>query len=154
MRRLDVNQRDFYTQADGLSNLLNKVSDLDFENQRIISELVMVRLFSLLEMHFELITLKVLCNTQYLDSTYPNLIVISSNSNNAVSNILRHGRTRPWRRFNIKWNTFQCVQDNVQYLVNPTDNLLSVFSIHSGVIDEMQRVRNHIAHTKYRTKLV
>ena len=147
-----MNQRDFLAQAESLSNLLDKISDLDFENQRIVAELVMVRLFSLLEMHFESITLKVLCNVQYIDSTYPNLIVRSTNAKNAVSNILSYGRTKTWRTVNIKWNQHQCIQENVRYLLNPTDNLLSTFGNHGSVIDEMRRVRNHIAHNTQDTR--
>lgn len=152
MRRLDVNQRDFYSQTDSLSNLLVKVSNLDFETQRIIYELVMVRLFSLLELQFESITLKVLCNTQYLDNSYPNLIVISSTARNAVSNMLSHGRTRPLRTSDIKWNQYQCILGNIRHLVNSADNLLSVFSIHERIINEMRLVRNHIAHNTQDTR--
>ena len=146
MRRLDVNQRDFYKQTDRLFNLLDKVSNQDFETQLIIYELVMVRLFSLIEMQFESITLKVLCNTQYLDASYPNLIATSSNVRNAVSNILNHSRTRPWTTHNIKWNQSQCIRNNVRYLINSTDNLLYVFNIYESVINDMRLIRNHIAH--------
>lgn len=146
MRRLDVNLRDFYSQTDSLSNLLVKVSNLDFETQRIIYELVMVRLFSLLELQFESIILKVLCNTQYLDASYPNLIITSSNARNAISNISNHGRTRPLRNNDIKWNQYQCILGNVRHLINSMDNLLSVFSIYERIINEMRLIRNHIAH--------
>lgn len=152
MRRLDVNNRDFLRQTDKLSNLLDKVSDLEFEQQTLIAELVMVKLFSLLEIHFQSITLKVLCNTQYLDSTYPVLLLASANISIATSNILRYGRATPWRMFNIKWTKSQFIENNVQFLIDPSDNLISIFRRYDSVIDEMRRVRNHIAHNTQDTR--
>ena len=146
MHRLDVNYRQFVEQEGRLTDVINNLTATDPRLQKLIAELVMVRLFSLVEEHLRSITLKVLCGARYVDATSPTLIVPCRNMRTALDNIIAHGRTRPLHANNVKWTNVAAIKGNVGHLLIATEHMLTVLDQHSLVIDEMRNVRNHIAH--------
>jgi hypothetical protein len=151
-RHLHANLRDYNDDTDRLEALYRSVGALDFSHQKLVAELIMLRLFSLLESHFESVALKILCNTQYLDGTLPNLFHVSANGRNALSNILNFGRKKALKKVQLKWTNYISIESNVRHLINASDNYLNVLKLNSAFIDEMRFVRNHIAHNNSDTR--
>lgn len=150
MARLDVNLRDFNHQSDRLLSLIDNLGSLNPRYQKMVAELVMVRLFSLVESHFESITTKILCATPYVDGTSPVLLFESANASNARSNMLRYGRRSAKNQ--LRWTKVTFIQDNVIHLLDGSDHLLRVLTTHSSFIEEMRCVRNHVAHNTSDTR--
>ncbi len=146
MHRLDVNVRQQRAESERLMDLVDNMTSLDPRYQKMAAELVMIRLFSLLEEHFQSITLKVLCGAMYLDNTIPTIAVRCRSMRMASTNIANYGRATPLQAYKIKWNQAVEIRNNVRYLLPTTENLITVFDRHATLIDDMRRVRNHIAH--------
>jgi len=144
MPQLAVDHREFGKQADRLLQLLPHISSMPPSFQKMVIEIIMLRLFSLLESTLQSITLKVLCGTHYLDLTNPALALVSPNSSAAIANMQSHGRTKP--HYQLRWTRASEIKENVKHLLNPTDNLITVLDSHGQLLDEMRRVRNRIAH--------
>jgi len=129
-----------------LTDVIDNLAGTDPRFQKLIAELVMVRLFSLVEEHLKSITLKVLCGAPYVDATSATLIVPCRNTRTALNNIITHGRTHPLHLYSVKWTNVAAIKGNVRHLLNATEHMVTVLDQHSLIIDEMRNVRNHIAH--------
>ncbi len=146
MPQLSVNYRDFCGEVTKLDDLLNGISSLEPTKQRLIYELIHLRLFSLLELHLKSITIKLLCSAPYCDGTLPNLLHNSPNATQAMLNMRSMGRPTTIAEKFIRWNDVPSIESNVQYLLDTNDNLLTELRKYVTVIDHMRRLRNHIAH--------
>lgn len=151
-RSLSVNYRDVVDQSVRLEDLYTSLAVLEFTHQKLTAELIFLRLFSLLELHFQSIAMKVLCGAQYLDGTGPILLHTSTNAANALSNILSHGRANPIKQAQLKWSNSQSIQGNIGKLIDRNDNYRQVILNNSALIDDMRFVRNHIAHNNPDTR--
>lgn len=151
MHSLDVNIRQQRAESEGLMQLIDNMISLDPRYQKTVAELVMIRLFSMLEEHFQSITLKVLCGALYLDNTAPTITVRCRSMRVASTQIANYGRSTPLQAYKIKWNQAVEIRNNVRYMLPATENLITVFDRHATLIDDMRRVRNHIAHNNVDT---
>jgi hypothetical protein len=131
-------------QTDRLIDLANNLGPLGATYRKLVAEIVMLRLCSLMELAFESITVKVLCGAGYLDGSAPLVVVPCRNKTMALTNMLSHGRSHPLRF--CKWNQVSEIRKNVQFLLGGGDTLLSTLLVNNAVIEEMRHVRNHIAH--------
>lgn len=149
MRRLDVEHRDFSERADKLLDLVKHLTPLAPHYRKMTAEVVMLRLFSLLEETIATSSAKICCGTVYLDGAPPILKVRCASISDALDKMRTHGR--PKRR-QLKWTKAKDIKENPSFIVDPTDGLSAVVDRHGTIIDEMRRVRNHIAHNTRSTR--
>jgi hypothetical protein len=144
MPKLDVDYRHFLQHTERIRQLLANVSPLGPKYQKLIAELLLLRLFSLLETTIAAVTTKALCGAHYVDSTTPMLVVNSRNASEALTNMLNVGWNKP--RLFLKWTKASEITKNVRYLMDPADSLVSTVQRHGALLEEMRCVRNHVAH--------
>jgi len=113
--------------------------------QRLIAELVMMRMFDELMEAISGVATRLACGAPYVDGTSPLLLVPPSTSTiNALYLFENHNRAR--HQF-AKWSRAQYINDPTQHVLDPQDTFTTACSRHGGVIREMQGVRNRIAHS-------
>lgn len=127
-----------------LRNLIADAASLTAEHQRLLGELVVIRLFSLTAWLLEATAARLLSGVPYLDGTKPTLLYPSRNVAASLANMKKHGRKKPLPY--LKWNSPTDIVNNVKFLLDPNDHFLTALGVHAAFIEEMRHVRNHIAH--------
>jgi hypothetical protein len=150
MPRLDIELRDFVRQTDRLLLLIANLTPLEPRYQKMVCEIGMLRLFSLFEGTTETVAIKVVCGAKYVDGSSPVQLVRCRNSGDAVIHMLRHARRTPL--VYLKWTNQRDIRKNIRHVLDPLDNFYTVINNHGPLIDEMRRVRNHIAHRSSGTR--
>lgn len=150
MYRLEVNLREFDQQANKLSNLEKSLLPLPAAYQKLIAEIMHLRLFYVLENTFASMACKVVCNAQYLDGSSPVVIMVCNNIQSALTVMKNHGRSRT--RHRLRWTKASEIKENLRYVLDVNDNFMKVIDNHGNLIDEMRRVRNRIAHNNQQSR--
>lgn len=144
MPRLDVDHRHFVEQADRLSDLVSHLTPMEPRYQKLVVEIAMLRLFSLVESTIESIAVKALCGARYLDSSLPLVIQRSRSAQAAITSMENYGRGK--KRI-LRWTKSSEIKDNIAFVINGLDPINSVLDSHGMILDEMRKVRNRIAHS-------
>lgn len=150
MPRLDIELRDFIRQTDRLLVLASNLTPLEPRFQKMVCEIVLLRLFSLIEGAVERVAVKVVCGARYVDGSRPLNLIRCPNSQAAALSMQRHGRRKPLPY--LKWTNAPDIKRNVQNILDLRDNFNIVVDNYSPLIGEMRRVRNHIAHQSSSTR--
>jgi len=141
----------FTSAADKLSVLLSGISTLPPLHRKLVAELILLRLFSLLVDTIQSTAAKLLCGAHYLDGTLPHTLIPSAKSNTAALELIRtHGRAKPLKY--LKWNMPSQVYDNVQYVIHHNDNICAAVTVHALHFKHMCLIRHHIAHSQAHTR--
>jgi hypothetical protein len=143
MPSLDVNVRDFAARLSVLEQLVDGIDTVPIKFQKILGELVMLRLFSLLEAHLQSLCMKIVCGAPYLDGTRPTLLVKAPS---AASAILQMRTLNRAKTLDLSWTTCTAIKKNIEFSVDTSDPIFATFAAYDASIDEMRLVRNHIAH--------
>lgn len=150
MHRLDVNLRDFDREVDKLSDLERNLLNLAAQYQKLVAEIVLLRLFYVLENTFASMACKVVCRAKYLDGSSPTVLVTCRNVQRALAEMKNYGRTRP--RHTLKWTKASEIKENLKYVLNSSDHFVRVVDYHGNFIDEMRRIRNRIVHNNQQSR--
>ncbi len=141
----------FYNgETNKLLSLCGTLNNLEAVHQKLVAEIVLLRLFDLFENFVSLIAYKVACGSTYIDGSVPALLVNADSINNARILFQTHGRTR--QRYQLKWSAASEIKENVRYVIDSTDNLVVVIDRNGSLIDEIRRVRNRIAHNNSQSR--
>nr|WP_308991675.1 hypothetical protein [Mariniflexile sp. KMM 9835] len=126
-------------------------SSLSAKYQHFISEVVMLRLFSVLETSISECAFKLACGANYRSGVSPILLHNCRSMVDAHSNMLTMGRRRP--AIYLKWTRADFIEYSIKNVLDTRDSFYRNISYHSLLIDEMRVVRNHIAHGTSSTRL-
>ncbi|MFA6187391.1 MAG: hypothetical protein WC770_09330 [Phycisphaerae bacterium] len=137
----DYRTHDIETQR--LLALSNTLSGLSPIHQKLVAEIVLLRLFSLFENLIRSVTLKLLCRAVYIDGSIPMLLTSARSSQNAFTLLKTYGRNKNHQPL---WSKATDIKENLRYVINHADNIIIVVDRNSVMIDELRRVRNRIAH--------
>lgn len=151
MALLDVELRDCQAALDRLIGLHANLHILPATYQKLVAEVVMVRLFDIFQNHLKRIVCKIACGDIYLDGTVPSLLHRSRSMSGAESDMKSLGRKGELRH-NLRWSTVSEIKKNVCFVIDPKDHLLVALDRHSQVINEMRCVRNRITHNNAKTR--
>lgn len=137
---------DWYAdQSSRLARVATGLSPLDAVHQKIIAEVLLLRLFDLLVGLIASVASKVAQGATYLDGTPGPIQVPRLRSRKAaLDGFSNLGRAKA--KTQLRWTKPSEIHDNVQFVIAPTDNLRQAITRHAASIDEMRRVRNRIAH--------
>ncbi|MFC2078446.1 hypothetical protein ACFLSZ_00535 [Candidatus Bipolaricaulota bacterium] len=145
MVRLDVELRDCRASVDNLLALYGSLASLPGGIQKLVAEIVMLRLFDILSEHLRRITCKVACGGMYLDGTAPSLLHRSTSMAGAEKAMRTHGRGSKLHN-HLRWSASKYIKENSVFVIDRRDHLIVTLDSHHMLIDEMRRVRNRIAH--------
>lgn len=144
MPRLSGNLQAFVLRTGQLDALVDDITAAPPRYQSAIGELIFLRLFSMLEIELEDVTTKIVCGARYLDGTAPALLHYSRSASLARDAMRKHGRPKA---IDLKWTIGADLRGNVKFVLDPSDPYFAAVTAHEARVDEMRRIRNHIAHS-------
>jgi hypothetical protein len=118
--------------------------------QKLLAELVMIRLFDEFQDALAGIALRLACGTPYVDGTAPRLLTSPSKST-ASARALYENFGRPKPKYS-KWSKASFINDTTKYVLDASDPFRVACSANGSVIADMQAVRNRIAHANARSR--
>ena len=109
-----------------------------------VAEILMLRIFSILESCIREVSVRVACGVSYKNGVMPAPTIRCSSIQDALNKFKSVGRSRPL--LYLKFTNVNHTNDSIKYIINNSEPL-RVKLAHYGVqFEEMRRVRNHIAH--------
>jgi hypothetical protein len=112
--------------------------------QKLVAELVMMRLFDDFQEAIAGIALRLACGTPYADGTLPTLLTSPAKSTIKARALYEtFGRTRQQY---AKWSKAAFINETTRHVLDPSEPFTAACLAHGSVIAEMQVVRNRIAH--------
>jgi hypothetical protein len=138
------------TTIDRLSSYKTQSANLEAKYQNFISEMIMLRLFSVFEDSVADIAFKITAGATYINGSQPTLNVKANNTTSARALLLSHGRSNSIR--NLQWTKAKFIRESVEYVFSPNETFISRVQQHGGIIEEMRKVRNVIAHNSASAK--
>lgn len=145
-----VDWREFVRESDALRDLVSSMDSLKLSHRKLVAEMIMIRLYLLLENSISSVCEKLVSGAEYLDGSSPVRFVTASSRSNAEALMRSRGRRKAKRH--LSWTQSQEIRDNLKYALKPSDPALSVFSRNAARLTEMRHVRNHIAHKSDSTR--
>lgn len=133
-----------------LLQLCGTLTILPSTHQKLVAEIILLRLFSLFENFVSSVAEKLACDTTYFDGSSPLLLMQASASRNARTLFQTYGRSRP--RNQLMWSKAAEIKKNTKYVIDPNDNFSRVIDRNGNLIDELRRVRNRIAHNNAQSR--
>lgn len=133
-----------------LSNYILRSKSLDAKYQYMISEVIMLRLFSTLEATISEVAFKLACGALYQNGTAPRILRPCCSIQDAHATMLNHNRPRPLQYH--RWTKASLVKESIEHVLDVTDTFFVNIQYHGTLINEMRIVRNHIAHKTTSTK--
>lgn len=112
--------------------------------QRLVAELVMLRLVDELQTAVAGIALRLACGAPYSDGSSPVLLLSPAASTAAALTVMESYKRRP--KYRARWGRASDIRDTVKHVLAGTDQYCSAITANALVIAEMQAVRNRIAH--------
>lgn len=127
-----------------IENYLQKSRSLPPNMQGFVAEVLMLRLFSILETAVRETALRVACGASYRNNYPSNPIIICSSINNAIIQFKTCNRRRSL--LHLKFTNVSQTNESVRYIISRTEPFYVNLNRYSLEFDEMRKVRNHIAH--------
>ncbi len=150
MPRILTDYRLYDTETRRLLSLCGTLGNLEVVHQKLVAEIVLLRLFSLFENFVSSLAAKIACGSTYVDGTTPVLLFRASSMKAAKTSFQTHGRTRP--KYQLQWSKASEIKENVINVIDQGDNLVTVVDRNGTLIDELRRVRNKIAHNNAQSR--
>lgn len=138
----DYRIHDFETNR--LLDLCKTLGAMEPVHQKLVAEIVLLRLFYLFENVISSVCMKLTCGANYADGTHPILLKRARSIQNARALLQTYGRTQP--RGTLKWSKSKEIKENLRHVIDANDNVINVVDRNGVLIDELRRVRNRIAH--------
>lgn len=139
-------------EIDKLQKYKNESEYLEAKYQHFISEIIMLRLFSVFEDYVADIAYKLAAGAEYLNGAKPSLNVVAARSVVASRTLfLTYGRSKSIQ--NLKWTKSKFIKDSVQHVIPITESFVINAQKHGAIINEMRVVRNVLAHNSTSAKV-
>jgi len=127
-----------------LLSLSGTLSNLPPVHQKLVAEIVLMRLFDLFQNLVSSVSEKLVSGASFIDGTSPALLTSARSAQGARNLFQMHGRPRA--RQQLRWSKASDIKENVKYVIDSNDNFINVIDRNGSFIDEVRRVRNRIAH--------
>lgn len=125
--------------------LATECRTLSPENMKLLAEVLMIRLFFLMENSMSSCAAKCIMGASYLDGTQSKPLVRVASIRKAYDEMCAHGRGNRRIRY-LKWSQEPVIRDNLVHTLDSTDPFFGAVAAFSTRLEEMRVVRNHIAH--------
>ena len=140
----------FGLETDRLKLLLQSVPSLEPKHQKLVAEMLIVRLFLSIENTIARTCAKMLCGADYLDGTTPRRLAAAGSIVKARTLMATYGR--PKRR-HLMWSMPREIKLNINYTIDSNDPLFHVLSQHAQFLTDIRFVRNHVVHNNEGTRV-
>lgn len=149
MPTLRRDYREFMEQTDRLIDLLHHVGNLEPYYRKLISDIILIRLFFSMENTVKSVFSKIACGALYLDGSAPQLLHQERSARSAVYAMENLSRRKPRR---LRWTEGSEIRKNVQHVIDSADHCCQIVTIYASFITEIRIVRNHVAHRNDSTR--
>lgn len=127
-----------------LESHIDSMPEIDLKFKFFIAELMMLRLFAIVETNIADTAYKLATNAPYLNGAPPKLLVPPRKSMaGARSDMMDLGREKSR---GLSWTAVREIKRNTKHILDPTDFFILNVSKYAAIITEMRKVRNYIAH--------
>ena len=144
--RVEVTVRDTITDIERLEKFRTNSQSLDPVHQYLIAELIVLRLFSIIESAIEDIACKLVAGAPYANGIHPARLFSARSRQGARLAMLRHGR-RKSKSF-LRWTSVRDIRESTSKVIKSTDPFISYAQAHGNILSEMRMVRNFLAHRR------
>ena len=142
--KLSITLRNSGTAIDKLNNFREESKNLEAKYQHFISEMLMLRLFSIFEDAVAEIAYKLASGACYTNGKSPSLTCQAGSISGSRGLFLNHDRPRTIQ--NLKWTKAKFIRESVQHVIPITESYIVNAQRHGSIIEEMRKVRNVLAH--------
>lgn len=126
-----------------LENYRSTSLTLEPKYQHFIAEVILLRLFSLIENYIKDVSSKIACAAPYRNGNIPVLLHTCTTVNNALKQFENFNRVTPR---NPKWTNSRYSIDTIKKIIPQTEKVRIELVNFSSFYEEMRKVRNHVAH--------
>lgn len=127
-----------------LRNIESGLVNISASYQPLVAELVMLRLFSILEQSISEVASKLACGAFYANGTAPVLLAPAAKSLAAARVLFSSfGRTKPR---NPNWSKAAFITETVEKTIDSAEPFVRHVRNHGVVINEIRVMRNYSAH--------
>lgn len=126
------------------TTIARAIRDIDPPLQKLLAEMVLIRLFDDLQESLSGMAYRLACGTSYMDGTTPSLLTSPARTT-ALARGLFENHNRAKAKY-VKWSRVSYIRDTTKFVIAPTDPFIRACDSHSLIISEMQSIRNRIAH--------
>ena len=142
--RVEVTVRNTTTDIERLEIFRTDSQSLAPVHQYLIAELVMLRLFSIIESAIEDLACKLVAGAPYVNGTHPARAFPARSVDGARSAMLTHGRTKAKKY--LRWTSVTDIRESTSTVLQSTDPFITYARVHGNILSEMRKVRNFLAH--------
>ena len=144
--RVDVTVRNTTADIDRLETFRADSQSLDPVHQYLIAELIVLRLFSIVESAIEEIACKLVAGSPYVNGLPPARLFPARSRDGARLAMLTHGRKKT--KSYLRWTSVKDIRDSTSQVLKSTDPFITYAQAHGNILSEMRKVRNFLAHRK------
>ena len=141
---LSITQIKVEKEINKLDSVLNGTQALPANLQYLIAEILLIRVTTIFEDALAQLAYKLAAGALYLDGSAPNILLPCRSLASARTNMLTHNRASPLQ--SLRWTRAKYIKESVQFVIDPTDDLISTCGRHGSKISEIFKVRNFAAH--------
>lgn len=134
-----------------LASYINSYQNLEARYQYLVSEVVMLRLFAVVEIAIADVALKLACGASYLNGTAPSVLIPCRSRDDAAFKMLNQRPKKGRPRF-LRWTKENLIQDSIRYVLDTADPFFVSVQNNSLLLNEMRIIRNKVAHRDTTTK--
>lgn len=135
----------FVARSNRHDQVIRGLSQIDARLQKLLAELVMLRLFDEFQEAIAGIALRLACGTPYVDGTAPTLLTAPARSTSGARQMYEtFGRPKQAK---LRWSRASFINDATKYVLDPSNAFNAVCNANALSISEMQAIRNRIAHS-------
>ena len=146
MPRLSINAS--YKSAVDNLNVINryliKSKSLPSDMQGFVAEILMLRLFGILETCIREVSIRIACGVPYRNGIASHPIVLCTSKAEAIEKFHTEGRRK--RTSYLHFSNVSNISDAIKYVIDASEPLRSKLSHYGNEYEEMRKIRNHIAH--------
>jgi hypothetical protein len=151
VQNLAVPHNEFVTRTNRHEQVLQGLGPIEARVQKLLGELVMLRLFDEFQEALSGVALRLACGTHYVDGTAPALLAAPARSASGARRLFETaGRTKPARP---RWSKSSYINETTKYVLDSSNSFSTVCNANGLIIAEMQSVRNRIAHSNAKSRV-
>ena len=144
MPRVEVTVRDSNADIERLETYRAASKCLAPIYQYLIAELIMLRLFSIIESATENVACKLVAGAPYLNGTHPARLITAKSMDGAMLAMREHDR--PKAKSRLRWTSVRDIRDSTSQVLSSSDPFIVYAQAHGYILSEMRKVRNFLAH--------
>lgn len=123
---------------------LQKSKHLPPEMYGFVAEMLMLRIFSILENCVREVAARVACGVSYRNGVVSSPIVKCTSIQDALNKFKSEGRRKPLS--NLKFTNVNNTNNSIKFVLDNSEPIRVKLSRYGVQFEEMRKVRNHIAH--------